>query len=72
MSALAKVRTTEVGGKPVLTGSGRAPAGDKFRGSGTQKTVGGPGANEVGGAISEVGLRTLRDTAQKKATLGSS
>ena len=33
-------------------GSGRGPAGDKFRDSGTQETVGGSGANKVSGVLS--------------------
>ena len=34
-------------------GKREGPAGDKFRISGTQETVGGYGANEVSGALSE-------------------
>ena len=34
-------------------GQGEGPAGDKFRDSGTQETVGGAGANEMSGVLEE-------------------
>ena len=38
---------------PAHSGSGMGPAGDKFRVSGTQETVGGAGASKASGVLEE-------------------